>query len=115
MRNGDTIRAAAPAALCATVSLFCDLYYNLLGRLDAVTPLLLISNMMAAKLYAISAMWTLNSRRDLRSQLSTVVSTGPSTVSEKFASSGQTTDKSARIVLRIVDQNRLQNPYSDRP
>ncbi|KAJ7195019.1 hypothetical protein C8J57DRAFT_1422959, partial [Mycena rebaudengoi] len=100
-----TFQSAAPAALCATVSLFCDLYYNLLGRLDAVIPLLLISNMMAAKLYAISAMWTLNSRRDLRSQLSTVVSTGPGAVSEKFASSGQTTG-----MLQLRSDERAVRP-----
>jgi hypothetical protein len=32
--------------------------------------------MMTPKLYAISAMWTLNSRRDLRSQMSTEINLG---------------------------------------
>jgi hypothetical protein len=58
--------------------LICDLYYNIRGSLDAGLPLLVISSMITPKLYAISAMWTLNSRRGLRSHFPTVVaSTDP--------------------------------------
>jgi hypothetical protein len=45
-------------------------------RLDALLLLLIICNMMTPKLYAISAMWTLNSRQDLLSQMSTDVHFG---------------------------------------
>ncbi|KAJ7258226.1 hypothetical protein C8J57DRAFT_1516112 [Mycena rebaudengoi] len=68
-----TFQSAAPGALCASLMLICDLYYNLRGSLDAGLPLLVISSMITPKLYAISAMWTLNSRRGLRSHFATVV------------------------------------------
>ncbi|KAJ7201222.1 hypothetical protein C8J57DRAFT_1544003 [Mycena rebaudengoi] len=73
-----TFQSAAPGALCASLMLICDLYYNIRGSLDAGLPLLVISSMITPKLYAISAMWTLNSRRGLRSHFPTVVaSTDP--------------------------------------
>jgi hypothetical protein len=85
-------QSAAPGALCASVVLICDLYYNLQGRLDAALPLLVISSMMLPKLYAISAMWTLNSRHGLRSHFATTIaSDSQPTVSGKLGSDMETT------------------------
>ncbi|KAJ7308665.1 hypothetical protein DFH08DRAFT_1088370 [Mycena albidolilacea] len=60
-----TFQSAAPAALCALISLASTLAW------DRTTPnayimLALITNNVLPKLYAISAMWTLNSRRKIR-------------------------------------------------
>ncbi|KAJ7090692.1 hypothetical protein C8R44DRAFT_648100, partial [Mycena epipterygia] len=60
-----TFQSAAPAAVCALI--------NLVGTLDwdGTTPnayimLAIIANTALPKLYAISAMWTLNSRKEIR-------------------------------------------------
>ncbi|KAJ7237128.1 hypothetical protein C8J57DRAFT_1568889 [Mycena rebaudengoi] len=71
-----TFQSAAPAALCTALSTFCGFNLYMRWRLDALLLLLIICNMMTPKLYAISAMWTLNSRQDLLSQMSTDVHFG---------------------------------------
>ncbi|KAF7366337.1 hypothetical protein MSAN_00890100 [Mycena sanguinolenta] len=62
-----TFQSAAPAAICAMVNLICNVMSNR-GPTTA-TPWTLIAitaNELLPKLYAISALWTLNSRRTIR-------------------------------------------------
>ncbi|KAJ7654908.1 hypothetical protein B0H17DRAFT_1214147 [Mycena rosella] len=60
-----TFQSAAPAAICALVNLICSQGGNV-GSATGFSMLAIIANTLLPKLYAISAMWTLNSRRDLR-------------------------------------------------
>ncbi|KAJ7212639.1 hypothetical protein GGX14DRAFT_564388 [Mycena pura] len=60
-----TFQSAAPAVVCALITLVSMVAW------DRITPngyllLALIANHVLPKLYAISAMWTLNSRRNIR-------------------------------------------------
>ncbi|KAJ7658096.1 hypothetical protein B0H17DRAFT_350461 [Mycena rosella] len=77
-----TFQSAAPAAVCALITLVGTVAW------DRTTPnayimLAIISNNMLPKLYAISAMWTINSRRSIRQahsgtgQTSTTARSGP--------------------------------------
>jgi hypothetical protein len=61
-------QSMAPPTVCALVNLICSLVDN-----DTITVWLALvvgTNMVLPKLYAISAMWTLNSRKDFRTLLS---------------------------------------------
>ncbi|KAJ7279708.1 hypothetical protein C8J57DRAFT_1221353 [Mycena rebaudengoi] len=63
-----TFQSMAPPTVCALVNLVCSLVDN-----DTITvwmALVVGTNMVLPKLYAISAMWTLNSREDFRTLLS---------------------------------------------
>ncbi|KAJ6501754.1 hypothetical protein DFH09DRAFT_1441576 [Mycena vulgaris] len=60
-----TFQSAAPAAVCALISLVGMVAWNRTTP-DAYMMLAIIANNMLPKLYAISAMWTLNSRRSIR-------------------------------------------------
>ncbi|KAJ6481362.1 hypothetical protein DFH09DRAFT_1341262 [Mycena vulgaris] len=60
-----TFQSAAPAAVCALISLVCTLAWNRTTP-NAYVMLAIIANNVLPKLYAISAMWTLNSRRSIR-------------------------------------------------
>ncbi|KAJ6557505.1 hypothetical protein B0H19DRAFT_1147993 [Mycena capillaripes] len=60
-----SFQSAAPAVVCALINLVTTLAWN--GTVpNAYIMLSLISNIVLPKLYAISAMWTLNSRKDIR-------------------------------------------------
>ncbi|KAJ6580467.1 hypothetical protein DFH09DRAFT_1076720 [Mycena vulgaris] len=63
-----TFQSMAPATLCASLNLVCSLAGGV--NVNAWMMLAIITNMVLPKLYAISAMWTLNSRRDVRALLS---------------------------------------------
>lgn len=64
------IQSAAPAAVCALVNFGAAMVLNLTGDQVRVELMLSeISNMILPKLYAISAMWILNSRDDIRAAL----------------------------------------------
>ncbi|KAJ6489743.1 hypothetical protein C8R45DRAFT_197423 [Mycena sanguinolenta] len=75
-----TIQSAAPGALCALVNFVA----NICAIQSPTTPselstpfvILIIANVMLPKLYAMAAMWTLNSRDEIRS---TAAPTGPPT------------------------------------
>ncbi|KAJ6508113.1 hypothetical protein DFH09DRAFT_1000104 [Mycena vulgaris] len=60
-----TFQSAAPAVVCALVSLVGTVGWNRITP-DAYVMLAIIANNVLPKLYAISAMWTLNSRRSIR-------------------------------------------------
>ncbi|KAJ7233620.1 hypothetical protein C8J57DRAFT_1532155 [Mycena rebaudengoi] len=68
-----TFQSAAPAAICTMFSFSCGFYFYVQGHLDTRLLLMMVLNMMTPQLYTISAMWTLNSRQSLRSQLSTEI------------------------------------------
>jgi hypothetical protein len=53
--------------------LICKIYYNPQRNVDVGFLFLFIGTMTSPKLYAISAMWTLNSRRGIRSHFSDVI------------------------------------------
>ncbi|KAJ7637805.1 hypothetical protein B0H17DRAFT_1216962 [Mycena rosella] len=61
-----TFQSAAPAALCALINLVASQAGNKIATANAFSMVAIIANTLLPKLYAISAMWTLNSRRDLR-------------------------------------------------
>ncbi|KAF7349116.1 hypothetical protein MVEN_01433800 [Mycena venus] len=60
-----TFQSAVPAVLCALISLVGTLAWNRTTP-NAYVLLAVIANNVLPKLYAISAMWTLNSRRNIR-------------------------------------------------
>ncbi|KAJ7127647.1 hypothetical protein C8R44DRAFT_616132, partial [Mycena epipterygia] len=66
-----TFQSAAPAALCALLNLIGSLLSEIIGKTtggtSASTMLAIMSNFALPKLYALSAMWTLNSRKKIRS------------------------------------------------
>ncbi|KAJ7664269.1 hypothetical protein B0H17DRAFT_1256435, partial [Mycena rosella] len=60
-----TFQSAAPAAVCALITLVVTVAWDRTTP-NAYVMLSLITNNMLPKLYAISAMWTINSRRSIR-------------------------------------------------
>ncbi|KAJ6508132.1 hypothetical protein C8R45DRAFT_1207908 [Mycena sanguinolenta] len=60
-----TFQSAAPAVLCALISLVSTVAWNRITP-NAYVLLAVIANNVLPKLYAISAMWTLNSRKRIR-------------------------------------------------
>ncbi|KAJ6508119.1 hypothetical protein DFH09DRAFT_1199421, partial [Mycena vulgaris] len=80
-----TFQSAAPAAICALVSLVGTVSWNRKTP-DTDIMLAIIANNVLPKLYAISAMWTLNSRRSIRQAHS---GTGQSST-ERTDSTGRT-------------------------
>ncbi|KAJ6508111.1 hypothetical protein DFH09DRAFT_1334408 [Mycena vulgaris] len=75
-----TFQSAAPAAVCALVSLVGTVGWNRKTP-DAYVMLAIIANNVLPKLYAISAMWTLNSRRSIRQAHSGTERKGSATTS----------------------------------
>ncbi|KAJ6541205.1 hypothetical protein DFH09DRAFT_1393671 [Mycena vulgaris] len=67
-----TLQSMAPATFCASLNLICSLSGR--GKVNTWMMVGFITNMGLPKLYAISAMWTLNSRHDIRATLSHEVS-----------------------------------------
>ncbi|KAJ6555451.1 hypothetical protein DFH09DRAFT_1492764 [Mycena vulgaris] len=61
-----TFQSAAPAALCAFINLVASQAGNIGATANAWSMIAIIANNLLPKLYAISAMWTLNSRKDIR-------------------------------------------------
>ncbi|KAJ6600985.1 hypothetical protein DFH09DRAFT_1126404 [Mycena vulgaris] len=61
-----TIQSAAPAALCAFINLVCSQVGRKTDVANARMMVAIIANLALPKLYAISAMWTLNSREGIR-------------------------------------------------
>ncbi|KAF7342972.1 hypothetical protein MVEN_01727300 [Mycena venus] len=61
-----TLQSAAPAAICALVNLITNQVGSATDGANAWTMLGIISSVILPKLYAVSAMWTLNSRKDIR-------------------------------------------------
>ncbi|KAJ7825089.1 hypothetical protein B0H14DRAFT_3727016 [Mycena olivaceomarginata] len=61
-----TFQSAAPAVLCALISLISTLSWDSPINPNAYIMLALIANNVLPKVYAISATWTLNSRRKIR-------------------------------------------------
>ncbi|KAF8152876.1 hypothetical protein K438DRAFT_2079017, partial [Mycena galopus ATCC 62051] len=60
-----TFQSAAPAVVCALITLVGTVAWNRTTP-DAYVMLAIIANNVLPKLYAISAMWTLNCRRSIR-------------------------------------------------
>ncbi|KAF7315750.1 hypothetical protein MIND_00090900 [Mycena indigotica] len=61
-----TVQSAVPGALCAMVNLITSQTGDKLNPFNVSTMLSIISTDLLPKLYAISAMWTLNSRRAIQ-------------------------------------------------
>ncbi|KAJ7482023.1 hypothetical protein FB451DRAFT_1444893 [Mycena latifolia] len=59
-----TFQSAAPAALCALINLVCT--QTTPGQTTGWVMMSIIANQTLPKLYAISAMWTLNARKNIR-------------------------------------------------
>ncbi|KAF7315769.1 hypothetical protein MIND_00092900 [Mycena indigotica] len=82
-----TIQSALPGALCAMINLITSQTGDKSNPSNPSTLISIISTDMLPKLYALSAMWTLNSRRSI--QLSR--STGQNTSSTEGQSGGRRT------------------------
>ncbi|KAJ6530817.1 hypothetical protein DFH09DRAFT_1093426 [Mycena vulgaris] len=61
-----TFQSAAPAALCALINLICSQSGSKSASANGWSMIAIITNNILPKLYGISAMWTLNSRKDIR-------------------------------------------------
>ncbi|KAJ7279341.1 hypothetical protein C8J57DRAFT_1712437 [Mycena rebaudengoi] len=57
-------QAAVPVTLCALANFICQALYLHHTSIDATILCILVSGMMLPKVYAISALWTLNSRNE---------------------------------------------------
>jgi hypothetical protein len=89
------------------VNFICGARYTQYASSDATLLFLEMTTMMLPKLYAISAMWTLNSRKELSSQFGGDVSSS----SEKFSSRQMAT--TTRLGRRSVDGGstaRIESP-----
>ncbi|KAJ6554866.1 hypothetical protein B0H19DRAFT_1377543 [Mycena capillaripes] len=65
-----TIQSAAPASACALINFIATMQLSRTGDWVRTEMLLSdIANMMLPKMYAISAMWTLNSRQNIRAEI----------------------------------------------
>ncbi|KAJ7279414.1 hypothetical protein C8J57DRAFT_1712485 [Mycena rebaudengoi] len=67
-------QSAVPITLCALANFSCQVLYLHHTSLDATLLCLILTSMMLPKVYAISAMWTLNARKEMRSCSDTNVS-----------------------------------------
>ncbi|KAJ7276658.1 hypothetical protein C8J57DRAFT_194231 [Mycena rebaudengoi] len=67
-------QSAVPVTLCASANFVCQVLYAHNTSTDATLLWLILTTMMLPKLYVISAMWTLNSRKEMRSRFSADVS-----------------------------------------
>ncbi|KAJ6595122.1 hypothetical protein DFH09DRAFT_1413052 [Mycena vulgaris] len=79
-----TFQSAAPAAVCALINLVCSTSGSKDATANVSSMLAIISNNILPKLYAISAMWTLNSRKNIR-----LVRSAGQTTSSTEATSGR--------------------------
>ncbi|KAK7030048.1 hypothetical protein R3P38DRAFT_892389 [Favolaschia claudopus] len=62
-----TLQSAAPAAICALINLIVNQILGASGDgLNGMTSVAIICSVILPKLYAVSAMWTLNSRKAIR-------------------------------------------------
>ncbi|KAJ7279301.1 hypothetical protein C8J57DRAFT_1712412 [Mycena rebaudengoi] len=68
------LQSAVPVTLCALANFICQVLYLHNTSLDATLLCIILTSMMLPKVYVISAMWTLNSRKEMRSRFSTDVS-----------------------------------------
>ncbi|KAJ7211838.1 hypothetical protein C8J57DRAFT_1604707 [Mycena rebaudengoi] len=85
-----TFQSAAPAVVCALVSLVGTLAWNRATPNTYIMLAIIASNVLP-KLYAISAMWTLNSRRSIREAYSSTGRRG-SVVTMSFSSGRRRTN-----------------------
>ncbi|KAJ7292154.1 hypothetical protein C8J57DRAFT_1705452 [Mycena rebaudengoi] len=75
--DGDTEQTYEdhiPVTLCALANFICQTHYAHDTSTDATLLWVILTTMMLPKLYVISAMWTLNSRKEMRSRFSADVS-----------------------------------------
>ncbi|KAJ6595129.1 hypothetical protein DFH09DRAFT_1413056 [Mycena vulgaris] len=77
-----TFQSAAPAAVCELINLICSTSGNKDATANVSSMLAIISNNILPKLYAISAIWMLNSRKNIQ----LVRSTGQTTSSTEATS-----------------------------
>ncbi|KAJ7276674.1 hypothetical protein C8J57DRAFT_1504505 [Mycena rebaudengoi] len=66
-------QSAVPVTLCALANCICSASYAHSPSTDATLLSAILTTIMLPKLYAISAMWTLNSRQELSSQFNSDV------------------------------------------
>ncbi|KAJ7771198.1 hypothetical protein B0H14DRAFT_3590290 [Mycena olivaceomarginata] len=121
-----TFQSAAPAVLCALISLISALAWNHTSP-DIYSMLALIADNVLPKLYAISAMWTLNSRRNIRQAHSSTGQNGSGTRSGRRLTNGieltlpwMSGDPSTGAHVQTeVEMTRItertSSPKSDRP
>ncbi|KAJ7645083.1 hypothetical protein DFH06DRAFT_1425763 [Mycena polygramma] len=110
-----TIQSAAPAAIAAAINFVACMELN--SSADWIRPQLIISeisNMMLPMMYAITAMWTLNSRPEIRA----VVEDGPimhtlGLVPESDASSGPNMQSIGVAVTSQADEEQSVQSVRD--
>ncbi|KAJ7206338.1 hypothetical protein GGX14DRAFT_457611 [Mycena pura] len=91
-----TFQSSAPAAVCALVNFACNVGSSRTGGSNRFGAVAIVSNQLLPTLYAISAVWTLNSRERIRLAQSVSLSAGiahmssesPSTVSSNVLELG---------------------------
>ncbi|KAJ7279354.1 hypothetical protein C8J57DRAFT_1569957 [Mycena rebaudengoi] len=88
-------QSAAPVTLCALANFICQTLYLHNASLDATALWILLTGMMLPKIYAISALWTLNSRNE-NSQ------TGTDVNSDIFSSSSSSVHFSSRQMATTI-------------
>ncbi|KAJ7270191.1 hypothetical protein C8J57DRAFT_1321339, partial [Mycena rebaudengoi] len=66
-------QSAVPVTLCALANCICAASHSYNPATNATLLTVILTTIMLPKLYAISAMWTLNSRKELSSQFSSDV------------------------------------------
>ncbi|KAJ7711413.1 hypothetical protein B0H14DRAFT_3639755 [Mycena olivaceomarginata] len=117
---------AAPAVLCALISLISTLAWSHTNP-DIYSMLALIADNLLPKLYAISALWTLNSRRNIRQAHSSTGQDGSGTRSGRrltnvieltwpWVSGDPSTEAHVQTEVEMTRiTERTSSPKSDRP
>ncbi|KAJ7308656.1 hypothetical protein DFH08DRAFT_899856 [Mycena albidolilacea] len=121
-----TFQSAAPAVVCALISLVSTVAWDH-NNPDIYTMLALIADNVLPKLYAISAMWTLNSRRKIRRPHSSTGRNGSATTSGGRLTNGieltwpwmsgdLSTEAHVPAEVEMTQlTERVSSPKSDRP
>ncbi|KAJ7790172.1 hypothetical protein B0H14DRAFT_3501923 [Mycena olivaceomarginata] len=121
-----TFQSAAPAVLCALISLISTLAWSHTNP-DIYSMLALIADNLLPKLYAISALWTLNFRRKIRRAHSSTGRNGSGTTSGRrltnvieltwpWVSGDPSTEAHVQTEVEMTRiTERTSSPKSDRP
>ncbi|KAF8198212.1 hypothetical protein K438DRAFT_1966951 [Mycena galopus ATCC 62051] len=109
-----TFQSAAPAAVCALINLVCSQAGSNSDAVNAWSMLAIISNTMLPKLYAISAMWTLNSRKNIRLARSTGQNTSSGEATNGGLSGGRRRTNNVELGALSLSGNRTNLPIQVR-
>ncbi|KAJ7279338.1 hypothetical protein C8J57DRAFT_132685 [Mycena rebaudengoi] len=108
-----SFQSAVPVTLCALANFICQALYLHHASIDATVLCILLTGMMLPKVYAISAMWTLNSRNE-SSRFGTDVNSDLGTSSSSVHFSSRQMATTIQLGQHSVDGLNSRKEISDR-